>query len=764
MEINPGGGNANPTYLTVAGNTLFFAANDGTNGEEVWQTDGTMAGTVLVGNIRSGIGNSYPRYLTNVAGTLFFAATDGVNGFELWKLEPSKQGPSISVSTVVSVQENSTTVLTATASDPDPGTTLTYSLSGVDANFFSIGSSNGVLTFNTAPDFEAPADIGNDNVYNITVMVSNGTLSDSKAVTVTVTNVNEAPVSLVCPSVIAENSGPNAVLGTFSTTDPDAGDSFTYALAAGTGDGDNALFNIIGGQLRANANFDFETKSSYSIFVRATDLGGLSFESQFTITVTNVNEAPVSLVCPSVIAENSGPNAVLGTFSTTDPDAGDSFTYALVPGTGDGDNALFNISGGQLRANAAFDFETKSSYSIFVRATDLGGLSFEGQFTITVTNVNEAPVSLVCPSVIAENSGPNAVLGTFSTTDPDAGDSFTYALVPGTGDGDNALFNISGGQLRANANFDFETKSSYSVRVRATDLGGLSFESQFTITVTDDPNELTIGISPSTSFVVFREVSVTGVTVADPTAGSFRLTTVRTAPGGKVSLGARSGLQFLAGDGTGDSTMRFTGTVSQTAAALKSLSYLHSSISFSDTRIDISLQSKFSTVSKSIPLTAANGVTAKVADIGHPSSGRVSLVIHGTPGADTVVVTPLAGSTTNYRVTLNGVASTVTGVTGRLIVGGLGGDDNINLAAVGIAARVDGGDGNDVIQTGFGEDVLLGGNGADLLAGGLGADTVNGGAGSDIVIDGTVSARAAGKTLRSVFDGWAVLQNPSSAD
>ncbi|MFM7539639.1 MAG: hypothetical protein ACKO9Z_08265, partial [Planctomycetota bacterium] len=48
--------------------------------------------------------------------------------------------------------------------------------------------------------------------------------------------------------------------------------------------------------------------------------------------------------------------------------------------------------------------------------------------------------------------------------------------------------------------------------------------------------------------------------------------------------------------------------------------------------------------------------------------------------------------------------------------------------------------------------------------GGLGADIIDGGLGNDIVIDGTVSARVAGKTLRSVLDGWAVLQNPSSAD
>jgi parallel beta-helix repeat protein len=86
---------------------------------------------------------------------------------------------------------------------------------------------------------------------------------------------------------------------------------------------------------------------------------------------------------------------------------------------------------------------------------------------------------------IAENSGINAVVGTLSTADPDATNTFTYTLVSGSGDTDNAAFNIDGSSLRANNSFDFETKSSYSVRVRSTDQGGLWTEKAFTITVTD---------------------------------------------------------------------------------------------------------------------------------------------------------------------------------------------------------------------------------------------------------------------------------------
>ncbi len=59
----------------------------------------------------------------------------------------------------------------------------------------------------------------------------------------------------------------------------------------------------------------------------------------------------------------------------TDVDAGDSFTYALVSGFGDADNAAFTIVGNELRADVAFDFETQNSYSIRVRTTESVGSS-----------------------------------------------------------------------------------------------------------------------------------------------------------------------------------------------------------------------------------------------------------------------------------------------------------------------------------------------------------------------------------------------------
>jgi len=95
-DINPVSINSNPSQLTAVGNTLYFVADDGVNGFELWKSDGTEAGTILVKNIRPGasISNALenPRYLTAVGNTLYFVADDGVNGRELWKSDGTEAG------------------------------------------------------------------------------------------------------------------------------------------------------------------------------------------------------------------------------------------------------------------------------------------------------------------------------------------------------------------------------------------------------------------------------------------------------------------------------------------------------------------------------------------------------------------------------------------------------------------------------------------------------------------------------------------------
>jgi ELWxxDGT repeat protein len=91
-DIFPGSRDADPQYLTNVGGTLFFVANDGVHGRELWKSDGTEPGTVLVKGILPGALGSAPQHLTDVNGTAYFTANDGVHGRELWKSDGTEAG------------------------------------------------------------------------------------------------------------------------------------------------------------------------------------------------------------------------------------------------------------------------------------------------------------------------------------------------------------------------------------------------------------------------------------------------------------------------------------------------------------------------------------------------------------------------------------------------------------------------------------------------------------------------------------------------
>ena len=119
-----------------------------------------------------------------------------------------------------------------------------------------------------------------------------------------------------------------------------------------------------------------------------------------------------------------------------------------------------------------------------MRTTDQGGLWYEEAFTITINDVNETPTDIALSAVsINENVGANSTVGTLSTTDPDTGNTFTYTLVSGTGSTDNGAFNISGSNQLTAAIFNYEVKSTYSIRVQSTDQDGLSTQIVFAINI-----------------------------------------------------------------------------------------------------------------------------------------------------------------------------------------------------------------------------------------------------------------------------------------
>lgn len=342
----------------------------------------------------------------------------------------------------------------------------------------------------------------NDDVGTVNISVT-ATDPDGATVTddlvLTVVNTNDSPIDLVLSaSALDENSVVGTNLASLSTSDVDAGDTFTYTLVSGEGDTNNDLFEISNGSLVTKGEIDFESNATLSVRVQTEDAAGARFSKIFTITVNDVNEAPTALDLSTLsIAENAGADVEIGTLSSTDADANDSFSYTLVNGTGDDDNSSFEISNGGLVAKSSFNFESKSSYSVRLKTEDAGGLSYEEALTINVTDANDAPTAIAIDSdAVEENTDQGTVIGALSTTDEDANDSFTYSLA--TGADDNDFFSIDGANLVTASSLNFEEKSAYTVSVTTTDAAGASFVSSISIDVTDvndAPSDIAIDVN-----------------------------------------------------------------------------------------------------------------------------------------------------------------------------------------------------------------------------------------------------------------------------
>jgi VCBS repeat-containing protein len=367
------------------------------------------------------------------------------------------------------------------------------------------------LTYQPKADYcnEPPGTTPDTFTYTLTPGGSVGTVS------VKVTCVPDSATAVNDTATVSEDSGANAINVSANDTDPDsAGKSITSTTQPA-----NGTVVITGG----GTGLTYAPKTNYCNQPPGTTPDSFEYTIQggskatVSVKVTCVNDAPTDiLISSATVPENKPVGTLVGTLSTTDVDVGDTFTYALVAGAGSEDNGSFEVSGNELKTKASFDFEAKSSYKIRVKTTDSGAESFEKQLTITIENANDAPTDIaLSPASVNENEPAATEVGTLTTTDQDVGDTFTYALVPGEGSGGNGSFEVSGDKLKAKASLNFEAQSSYSVRVKSTDAGGLSTEKQLTITVIDvnDPP----AVAPdSYSGVVGNTTAVKGDIVSEP--------------------------------------------------------------------------------------------------------------------------------------------------------------------------------------------------------------------------------------------------------
>ncbi|MCR9130676.1 MAG: cadherin repeat domain-containing protein [Alphaproteobacteria bacterium] len=432
-----------------------------------------------------------------LAGALL-AGGAGAAALALWDDGESNAPPAFSSAGTATVSENTSgTVYTATATDPNANDQLTFSIvGGADAGLFSIDASTGAISFLTPPDFEAPADAGADNTYDLVIAVSDGQESVTQTLTITVTNQNDnAPVILSEPAGVAAEGG---LATSFTMVAEDAdGDALTYAISGGP---DAALFTIdpATGVLSFIAGQDFEAPADadgngqYQVVVSASD-GQTVVTQSVRITLTDTNDtAPVFVSGQLVSVDENSVSTGYAAVATDADTVGGPIAYSL---GSSGDSALFTIDAatGALSFISAPDFEAPgdadadNEYEVEIIASDgVNATSQTVRVTVNDLNTEFSPVftSASSVSVDEDTSGP---FHTFTATDGD-GQVPTFSI---TGGADAAAFNINPvtGALEFMAAPDFEAPGDadadnvYEVTVTANDGTGRTTDQTFTVTV-----------------------------------------------------------------------------------------------------------------------------------------------------------------------------------------------------------------------------------------------------------------------------------------
>ena len=432
--------------------------------------------------------------------------------------------PAFSSNPAFSVQENTVSVGTVSASDSDSQDRVTgYSVSGgTDASLFDVINS-GALSFKSAPDFEVPSDA--DGVYVVEVTATSGTgtrvRSASQLITVTVTDVDEPPSTPDAPSL----SSPTTTSVLVSWSAPvNSGPAVTdYDVEYGeSSNGPFMNWSHVGAGTTATIT-GLSEATTYYVHVRATnDEGTGDWSSTGNVaTGTTPNDPPsFSSSTSFTVQENI---VSVGTVTAVDTDSQDDVTGYRI--SGGADSSRFNITEtGGLSFISAPDFDVPADadrdneYMVNVEAASGYGrreLHATQTIMVDVTNVAEPPsapnapaLSVPSPTSITvswsapANSGPAITGYEVQYKNNSAG---SYTNWPHTGTATTAT--ITG----------LSQDTLYFVQVRAAnsdDHGSWSVESN--ITTTDSPNNPPAFSGSSAFSVQENEVNVGTVSASDP--------------------------------------------------------------------------------------------------------------------------------------------------------------------------------------------------------------------------------------------------------
>ncbi|MEW5827596.1 MAG: Ig-like domain-containing protein [Chloroflexota bacterium] len=279
----------------------------------------------------------------------------------------------------VSTDEDTALPITLTGSDVD-GDPLTFTV--VDDPL------HGTLT-GTAPDLTYTPDANYNGPDSFTFKANDGALdSNTATVSITVNPVNDAPVAdAQIVSTPQDTPLPITLTGSDVENDP-----LTFAVAT---DPAHGTLTGTAPDLIYTPDPGFFGADSFSFTVNDGLLD--SAPAVVQINVTHVNSAPTDITLSNASVEENKPvGTLVGTLTSTDPDAGDTFTYSFCGGA---DDASFTIDVDALKTAEVFDFETKAIYDICVQTDDGNGGTFQEAFTIAVTDGK--PVTLTFRSQAA---------------------------------------------------------------------------------------------------------------------------------------------------------------------------------------------------------------------------------------------------------------------------------------------------------------------------------------------------------------------------
>ncbi len=369
---------------------------------------------------------------------------------------------------------------TVKATDPDTTQTLTFSITaGNTKNAFAIDAQTGVLTVNSsaALDFETTPQ------FNLTIKAAdngNPALFATAPVTVFLRNINDAPVVTSQALTIPENLAKGSLVTTMQAHDPDAGQSLTYSIVAGNTKGTFAI-NPATGRITVNnpALLDIEqVHTPFNLSVVATDNGSpaLASSGQVIIYLSDVNEGPPIINQQNfLISENSLNKAFIGTITATDVDTGQPHRFAITGGNTNNAFAIDPVTGVlSVNNSAALDYEVTDRFQLTITATEttVGGQSGSGLAIVFLKDVNEFAPVVPAPQTIklAENSSVGTVVATVKATDPDRGQTLSYAITGGNTSNSFKINESTGVITVANPTaLDYENRPPYDLSITVTD-------------------------------------------------------------------------------------------------------------------------------------------------------------------------------------------------------------------------------------------------------------------------------------------------------